>query len=165
MSSGQLKKAFSNSQDLFLFSGSNFSQTSIIVIQRIQTLLLFIAALINFGIFFTSLYRHAVNDPAAWIGTGFAVLLTAATVIALFSIFLHQNRTRQLFWVKLGTYVQIAVLGAGVGIFFSLGGFGIFLWKETISLALLIISLICYWQAGRFIKKDEELVQSMDRIR
>ncbi|MEX0648432.1 MAG: DUF4293 family protein [Balneolaceae bacterium] len=135
------------------------------MIQRIQTIFLAIAALINLGVFFTPLYRHAVNDPNAWIGNGFAFFLTAAMIILIISIFLYKNRPKQLKWVKAGTYFQVAAVGFAIGILFSLGGIGVFLWAETLVVLFLIISLALYWQAGRFIQKDEELVQSMDRIR
>lgn len=104
-------------------------------------------------------------DPAEWIGYGLAISLTIAILFSLVSIFLYKNRPLQLTLVKFGTYIQIAALGFGVGVLFSLGGFGVFLWQETIGAALLILSLVMFWLAGRNIKKDEELVKSIDRIR
>lgn len=104
-------------------------------------------------------------DPAEWIGYGLAIFLTLALILALGSVFLYKNRPAQLKVVKTGTYAQIVVVGFGAGILFSLGGFGIFLWQETIGVALTIAALVMYWLAGRGIKKDEELVKSMDRIR
>lgn len=104
-------------------------------------------------------------DPAKWIGYGFASSLTLAMLIALTSIFLFNNRPLQLRIVKIGTYIQIIALGFAAGVLFSLGGFGIFLWQETIGVAFITLSLVFYWLAGKNIRKDEELVQSMDRIR
>jgi hypothetical protein len=135
------------------------------VIQRIQTIYLTLAAILSFAVFFTPLYRHAVNDPAAWIGAGFAISLTAAVLLALVSIFLFRNRTNQVRWVKFGTYAQIVAAGFGAGILFSLGGFGTFLWREAASTGLILLGLLLFWLAGRAIRKDEELVKSMDRIR
>lgn len=135
------------------------------MIQRPQTIFLALTAVFNLIVFFTPLYRHAVNDPASWIGLGFAVSLTLAMIFAIVSIFLFKNRMNQLKWVKSGTYIQIVVLGFAAGILFSLGGFGTFLWREVLSLGLVIFVLILFWLAGRSIKKDEELVKSMDRIR
>lgn len=123
------------------------------------------AVLLNIAVFFTPVYRHAVNDPADWIGLGFATSLTLAFLIAAAAIFLFKNRNLQLRVVKLGTYIQIVVLGFTSGILFSLGGFGTFLWREVLSSALVVLVLILFWLAGRAIKKDEELVKSMDRIR
>lgn len=124
-----------------------------------------IAAILNLIVFFTPIYRHAMNDPENWIGVSFAILLTIVMLLSLIAIFLYNNRTNQLKWVKLATYVQIAVLGISVAILFTMGGFGIFLWQEVLSVAIIFLSLLALWQAGRFIKKDKELVESMDRIR
>jgi uncharacterized membrane protein AbrB (regulator of aidB expression) len=135
------------------------------VIQRPQTIFLILTAILNLAVFFTPIYIHAVNDPAAWFGIGMALSLTLPMLIALISIFLYNNRSNQLKWVKMATYLQIVALGFVIGTLFSLGGFGKFLWKEVLSSAIVIFSLASLWQAGRLIKKDEELVQSMDRIR
>ncbi len=135
------------------------------MIQRIQTLYLALAVILNLVVFFTPLYSHAVNDPAQWIGAGFAISLTGAIMLAAASIFLYKNRMNQIRWVKLGTYLQIVAAGFAAGILFSLGGFGTFLWREVISSGLVILVLMLFWLAGRAIKKDEELVKSMDRIR
>jgi hypothetical protein len=135
------------------------------LIQRIQSLYLLLAVILNIAVFFTPVYRHAVNDPVAWIGWGFASSLTLTFLLAAAAIFLYKNRILQLRMVKLGTYIQIVVLGFTAGILFSLGGFGTFLWKEVLSSGLVVLGLILFWLAGRAIKKDEELVKSMDRIR
>jgi hypothetical protein len=124
-----------------------------------------VAAILNLIVFFTPLYEVAMADPAIWIGYGFAGTLTAAMLIAVISIFQYTDRNGQLNWVKTGTYIQIAGLAFGAGILFSLGGFGTFLWEETIALLLILAGLMAYWLAGRSIKKDQELVKSMDRIR
>jgi hypothetical protein len=135
------------------------------LIQRPQTVYLLIAAFLNIGVFFNSIYSKAMADPAIWIGYGLAISLTLALIISFVSIFLYKNRSTQLRVVKIGTYIQIVALGFAAGVLFSLGGFGIFLWQETIGIALITLALVMYWLAGRGIKKDEELVKSMDRIR
>lgn len=150
----------------FIFSERNKSEPNdIIVIQRIQTIFLALAALLNLVVFFTPIYRHAVVDPSVWIGYGFSVTLTIATLISIMSIFFYTNRPKQLQWVKIGTLFQITAMGFASGVLFSLGGFGSFIMKEALSTGLLALALIALWQAGVHIKKDEELVQSMDRLR
>lgn len=135
------------------------------MIQRPQTLFLASAFLLNLIVFFTPIYRHAINDPSPWIGTSFAVLLTISMLVSLVAIFLYGNRINQLKWVKAATYFQIAGFGIAVAILFTMGGFGRFLWREIGSVSLIFLAVIALWQAGRFIKKDQELVESMDRIR
>lgn len=86
-------------------------------------------------------------------------------VTAIVAIFLYKNRVLQLKVVKFATYIQIVAFGFATGILFTLGGFGTFLWREGIGLFLIALVLLLLWMAGRGIKKDEELVKSMDRIR
>jgi len=61
--------------------------------------------------------------------------------------------------------VQLVALGFAVGIYISLGGFGTYLWDETIGLVLLLLALAAQLYARKKIKDDIELVKSMDRIR
>lgn len=135
------------------------------MIQRPQTLFLASAFILNLFVFFNPIYSHAVNDPSPWIGTTFAILLTISMLISLVAIFLYGNRVTQINWVKVATFFQIAGFGMAVAILFTLGGFGRFLWHELIGAGLVFLAMISLWQAGRFIKKDQELVESMDRIR
>ncbi len=106
-----------------------------------------------------------MDDPQEWIGIGFAVVLTIAGLMSLVCIFLYNNRQNQISWVKRTMLAQVAATGWGTGILFSLGGFGVFLWDELLGVALLVLALVAQVMALRNIKKDEELVRSMDRIR
>jgi CHASE2 domain-containing sensor protein len=135
------------------------------VIQRPQSLYLFLASALNLAVFFNPLYSRAMADPAQWIGWGLALSLTIALITAFVSIFLFKDRSRQLRIVKLVTYIQIVGLGFGSGVLFSLGSIGPHLWPEALGFLLVLLALAMLWLAGKGIKKDEELVQSMDRIR
>jgi len=106
-----------------------------------------------------------MNDPSEWIGISFAVVLTISMLISIVAVFLYGNRINQLKWVKVATFFQIAGFAIAIAILFTMGGFGRFLWREVLGVVLIIFALISLWQAGRFIKKDQELVESMDRIR
>lgn len=135
------------------------------MIQRPQSLYLLVAALVNLGVFFTPIYSKAMLDPVPWIGFGLATSLTIVMIISLVSIFLYKNRVLQLKVVKAATYLQIVALGSATGVLFSLGGIGVYLWPELIGMVLILLAMLMLWMAGKNIKKDEELVQSMDRIR
>ncbi|MCW9705250.1 DUF4293 family protein [Fodinibius salsisoli] len=135
------------------------------MIQRIQSVLLFLAFLLNGSIFFNALYHHAVTDPQQWMGISFAIVLTLAALLPLVSIFLYNNRQNQLRWINIGLLAQLITLGFSCGIYVSLGGFGTFLWDETIGLGLLMLALVVQLVARKKIKDDIELVKSMDRIR
>lgn len=135
------------------------------MIQRIQSVLLLLAFILNGSVFFNALYRHAVNDPQAWIGITFAIILTIAALASLGCIFLYKNRQNQIIWINRTLIVQVAAIGCGVGIFISLGGFGPFLWDEAIGLGMLVIAFAAQIYARKKVKDDIELVKSMDRIR
>ena len=106
-----------------------------------------------------------MDDPQAWIGIGFAIALTLAFLSPLVCIGLYKNRKNQVRWVSRSLIVQLVALGYGLGIIFSLGGFGTFLWDEAIGIGMLIIALLSQIYARKKIKDDIELVESMDRIR
>lgn len=135
------------------------------MIQRIQSVYLFLAFVLDGTIFFNALYTHAMADPQAWIGLGFTAVLIIAGVFSLICIFLYKNRTTQIKWTGGAVALQTIALGYGVGILISLGGFGMFLWDEAIGAAILFIALVATYMARRKIRDDEELVRSMDRIR
>jgi len=84
---------------------------------------------------------------------------------SLVCIFMYKNRKNQARWVTRVISIQIIAIGFGIGIYMSLGGFGSYLWDETIGLALLFLAFICQLYARKKIKDDIELVKSMDRIR
>lgn len=135
------------------------------MIQRIQTLFLIIAALLDLSVFFTALYERAIEDPSVFISYGFAILVTLAMLTSVGLIFLYNNRQKQISGVKYLLLLQVLALGFGVGITFSLGGIGTYLWDEAIGDLLLGLALVFQYLALTYIKKDEELVKSMDRIR
>ncbi|NGP89120.1 DUF4293 family protein [Fodinibius halophilus] len=135
------------------------------MIQRLQTLFLFAAFLLNGGIFFNAIYHHAMDDPQAWVGIGFAIIVTIAAMGSVGTIFLYKNRENQLRWVSRLLVPQVVAIGFAVGIYISLGGFGTYLWDETIGLGLLVLALASQLYARKKIRDDIELVKSMDRIR
>lgn len=135
------------------------------MIQRIQTVFLFLAFIFNGSVFFNALYSHAVNDPQDWIGISFAIILTIAVLGSLGVIFLYKNRQNHLRWVTRLLIPQVVTFGFAFGIYISLGGFGVFLWDETIGLGLLLLALLSQLYARKKIRDDIELVKSMDRIR
>lgn len=135
------------------------------MIQRLQTVFLVLATLLNVGVYFTPIYEKAMSDPQQWIGISLASALLIAMILNVVSIFLYNDRKSQLTWVKRSALFQVIGLGFCVGVLFSLGGIGTYLWDETLGTALVFLGLFGQLLALRFIKKDEELVRSMDRIR
>lgn len=135
------------------------------MIQRPQSLYLFASGILNLILFWTPIYSRAVADPSTWIGIGFAISLTIVMVSAIVAIFLYNNREFQLKVVKFSTYIQMIAFGFATGVMFSLGSFGVHLWREALGFGMIAFVLIFLWLAGKGIKQDENLVKSMDRIR
>ena len=135
------------------------------MIQRIQSVYLFLAFVLNGTIFFNALYIHAINDPEQWIGIGFTASLVIAGLSSLACIFLYNNRSNQIKWTGVAIAFQTIAFGYGIGLLISLGGFGMFLWDEAVGAVILLFALIATIMARKKIRDDEELVQSMDRIR
>ncbi len=106
-----------------------------------------------------------MEDPQQWVGFGLAVSLALAIILTIFSIFRYSNRKDQMSWVKRSMLLQIIALGACFGVLFSLGGIGTYLWDEAIGTGLTGVGFLLQLVALRFIKKDDDLVRSMDRIR
>lgn len=135
------------------------------MIQRIQTVFLALAAVLNLIVYFTPIYSRAIEDPQAWIGYGLAISLAVALLLSVYSIFLFSDRKNQLSWVKRALISEIIVLAFSVGVLFSLGGIGSYLWDELLGTTVVIASILVQMLALKYINKDEKLVKSMDRIR
>jgi hypothetical protein len=135
------------------------------VIQRIQTVFLALAAITTGVTFFTPIYDRAMEDPQLWIGYGLAIALTISMIGSIACIFLFNNRKNQLAWIKRTMLVQIVGFAFCVGVFFSLGGIGTYLWDEALGTGAVMAGFIFQLLALRFINKDEKLVRSIDRIR
>lgn len=135
------------------------------MIQRLQTLFLALATLLNLSAYFTPIYEKAMDDPQQWIGLGLAISLMIAMVLNVVSIFLYKNRRNQIVWIKYSALFQVIGFGFCTGVLFSLGGIGTYLWDEALGTGLVFLGLIFQILAIRFVRKDEELVRSMDRIR
>jgi protein-S-isoprenylcysteine O-methyltransferase Ste14 len=135
------------------------------VIQRLQTVFLAFATLLTLSVYFTPIYEKAMADPQLWIGIGLAASLLIAVILNVVGVFLYNNRKSQLSWVKRAALFQVIGFGFCTGVLFSLGGIGTYLWDEALGTGLVLLGLIFQILAMRYIRKDEELVRSMDRIR
>lgn len=135
------------------------------MIQRLQTVFLALATILNLSVYFTPIYDKGMADPQEWIGLGLAISLLLPMLLNVLAIFLYQNRKIQMAWVKRSAFFQVIAFGFCTGILFSLGGIGTYLWDEALGTGLVFLGLIFQILALRNIRKDEELVRSMDRIR
>ena len=135
------------------------------MIQRIQSILLFIAALAFLATFF--LRSQISSEAMAWVVPTVIGLQVLAAVVSIFTIFLYNDRKRQL---KVVSILQFLALMAILSMFGGayMAGMVEELPENTTGLVLLVLPMVGYVLirlSGQRIKKDIELVRSMDRLR
>ena len=135
------------------------------MIQRIQSVFLLVAALAFIG---TGLFRHVLAmETETWILPAVIGLNGLVGIGALVSIFMYGDRKKQLGLIFLMQYSALFALVAAFGALYLSGGLAE-IPGNLEALALLILPILGYILirlAGARIKKDIELVRSMDRLR
>ena len=159
------------------------------MIQRVQSLFLLAAALCLIVMLFfpvwekvdTSTQSSLVLRPTATISTTLeegssiyhfpaaivGILAVTGALISLYSLFQYRNRLTQVKLGALNSLVMAAVLGLCVYLTFRLeqSMAGDTQGQYEIGMYLPAVALIFNLLANRFIRKDEALVRSVDRIR
>lgn len=150
------------------------------MIQRIQTIYLSINAILQlifaFGTYFT--YQIVTNTflfkgDGVYDANGLKVdgdsktffLALGAAVLSFIIVALFKNRTLQIKLTKVGVMISLAEIIFLVVSYINIQDLG----AQSIGLgwvvAVLPISAILFFLAGKAIKKDDDLVKSVDRIR
>ena len=144
------------------------------MIQRIQSIFLFLASACFFGLFALPLAKSDVAGSYFFsdqiydvqdhiVLTGLAGLGGLVTLIA---IFLYKKRTAQMRLGFLGIISAIfLILVAYLFVANEGDKMGNIEIQEQIGIGLPILAIILIIIANRFIKKDDRLVRSMDRLR
>ena len=137
------------------------------MIQRIQTLWLFLAALVNAGLFYFDLYRSDLKIIR--VGDHYPSLLLAIVITALplIAIFMYRSRTKQRNFVLISmldtisfvAMILMRVTNLNDGSSAPVNG------SYWIGSVLPIVSLVFLIMAIRGIRKDDKLVKSLDRLR
>ena len=130
------------------------------MIQRIQTLYLFAAAILSaLSAFFLPLYSL---DEVSYAATAHAESFGGfGACMAIFSgsILLYSNRKRQLLVVRMGMLTGLIILGY---IIYLIQGNGAEAsWGAAVPFVLIVLSFM----ASKNIQKDETKVRSLDRLR
>ena len=136
------------------------------MIQRIQTFFLVDVALIA-GLlpFFLSLWQLADGadvfaSDIGWIGALFAI----SAALALVAIFMFKNRQNQFVLNRLNMILNLFLLGFFVYRSLNLSG-ETAVSEKGIGMLIPVFSIVFLVLANRAIKKDEDLVKSVDRLR
>lgn len=130
------------------------------MIQRVQSLFLFFSAILSLVIlFYAPVFVTKEGDIVLIKSLQFpALFLLLSILLSIYSIFQFNNRLRQL---KIVSFARVSITVA----FFLL----IFNKDDQFQIyfggALLIIPYVILLLSAYFIKKDEKLVRSADRIR
>jgi len=136
------------------------------MIQRIQTLYLVLVALIS-GIlpFFVNLWSDA-NGKEIYAQNEIIVSIVFYVVgaLALWTVFLYKNRKNQFVVNRLNMILNLFLLGFFVYRSLNLSGETL-VSEKGIGMSIPIISIVFLALANRAIKKDEDLVKSVDRLR
>ena len=136
------------------------------MIQRIQTVYLFFAALLSgVLIFLLPLYEGAggemvyAADDMIYLG-----LFLGSAVLSLISIFNYKNRKAQFMLGRLNMILNLFLLGLFVYQALTLPG-ETMVSEKGIGMLIPVITIVLLVLANKAIKRDEDLVKSVDRLR
>jgi hypothetical protein len=136
------------------------------MIQRIQTIYLLIAAGISAGLIFV-FFLWTTKDNAQLFAKDelqyFAMFLGSAA-LSLISIFMFKNRKFQFVLGRLNIVLNFILLGFFVYQSLNVSGEAN-VSEKGIGILLPIFSIVFLVLANKAIKKDEDLVKSIDRLR
>ena len=131
------------------------------MIQRIQSIYLLVAAIAMTLISF-KVPVYTLNETLfmAQDDTKMFILTIVGAIFSLLGLFMFKNRKFQMKLIRLTVLIEIII---GVRLFMLLNKFEVVL-NNTL-LFLMAFSLIALIMAYRGVKKDDDLVRSVDRIR
>lgn len=144
------------------------------MIQRIQSVWLFVAALFSGALFISPLYRYNVADrPEVQLLSSanfFPLLLLAAivTLVPLVTIFMFTNRRRQMRLTLFSILACLSFIGVMLMKISNIHKMNPGLTNDSYVIpgALLpVVSVIFLILAWSGIRKDDKLVKSVDRLR
>jgi len=130
------------------------------MIQRVQSIFLFIAAI--FAVGFLVCPGIELNNVVT-AGKSHIPLLIIGSLSALISIadiFLFNNRILQMNVGKLNLVLLVVLVGLSAWTEYGDGDF-----QPGVGIFLPFVAYIFNWLALRYIRKDEDLVRSTDRLR
>ena len=136
------------------------------MIQRIQTLYMVIVLLLNMAaVQFLALWTMADGTTVhpsdiTWVMWSFY----AVALLSLISVFLFRNRQNQFVLNRLNIILNFFLLGFFVYRSLNLSG-GTEVSEKGIGMLIPVVSIVFLALANRAIKKDEDLVKSVDRLR
>lgn len=136
------------------------------MIQRIQTIYLLLATLVSAGlIFMVPLYGN-LQGEAVWAEDKilYIALFVASAILSLLTIFLFKKRQLQFVLGRLNIILNFILLGVLIYQSQIISG-GAAASEKDIGMLIPVISIVFIAMANKAIKRDEDLVKSVDRLR
>ena len=136
------------------------------MIQRVQTLYLALAAIVSGGLSFAFSMWTNVSDTEimaldiVWI----IGLFLLSALLSVITIFKYNNRQTQFVLGRLNIILNFILLGVIVYLSLTLSG-ETAVSEKGIGMILPLFSIVFIVLANKAIKKDEDLVKSVDRLR
>ncbi|PKH50469.1 DUF4293 domain-containing protein [Tenacibaculum sp. Bg11-29] len=145
------------------------------MIQRKQSIYLFIAVIISAGLtFIFSIWTSSQNNTPIFIVDLFSgvsilekitpVLFYISALLSFVTIFLFKNRQLQFVLGRLNILINLFLLGILIYLSQTLPGESLAS-EKGIGMIFPIIVILLLVLANKAIKKDEDLVKSVDRLR
>ena len=137
------------------------------MIQRIQTFYLFIVAGISAGLIFLVNLWVTIGEVVVFAKDEIVYfsMFMASAILALIAIFMFKNRKFQFVLGRLNIILNFILLGLFVYRSLSISGETSDVSEKGIGILLPIFSIVFLVLANKAIKKDEDLVKSVERLR
>ena len=137
------------------------------MIQRIQTIYLFLAFVVtSILLFFIPLWTTSDNKDYFFMQSQvFTVLLGLSTTLTVLSIVSYKKRQNQFVIGRLNIILNLILLGLFVYRSLNLSGETPAVSEKGIGMFLPVVVIVLLVLANKAIKKDEDLVKSVDRLR
>ena len=142
------------------------------MIQRIQSIYLLLVVILSGGLIFVFPILEGVDNKIfaldlfsdkAMINKSLPILFLLSAVLALYTIFSFKDRKRQFVLGRFIILINLILLG--LLIYLSLNLPGEDASKKGIGMFLPVLAILFSVLANKAIKKDEDLVKSVDRLR
>lgn len=153
------------------------------MIQRIQSVFLLVAAIVTIVLIFmpvgdiytaeaqytfTCFNVHLPNGQVVMSTLYIALILILSACLSLYAIFKYKDRMKQTRIVSINMLVFLVAIMLMIWVYpdyifqkkFEMAGFRFNYW-----IMIFVLPPVCMFLANRFIRKDEQLVRSADRLR
>ena len=144
------------------------------MIQRIQSVYLLLAAVLSGGLIFLVNLWSTINNSIVWVTDMFTfdsllakvvpVSFFLSAIVSFVAIFLFKNRKLQFVVGRLNILTNLILLSLLIYLSLTLPGEAA-VSEKGIGMFIPVIVILVLVLANKAIKKDEDLVKSVDRLR